>query len=96
MRTKLMYCYLALQLINHWLYSIDIATEQGFRYRELDGKIWVSKNASSCQVFVNQFTCFYWCVRACVCDHFGRSQLDTLYVVLMCAGPNTGLLFSDT
>ena len=35
-------------------YSIGIATEQSFRYIELtDAKIWISKNASLCQVLAN-------------------------------------------
>ena len=45
--TKLMYCFycfLALQLINYLQNSIDIATEQSFRYMELtDAKICISK-----------------------------------------------------
>ena len=43
--------------MNYLLYSIDIATEQGFRYKEpTDEKIWVFKNASLCQVFANKVT----------------------------------------
>ena len=39
--------------MNYLLYSIDIATEQGFRCKEpTDAKIWVSKNA----FFTNQVT----------------------------------------
>ena len=60
MHKKLMYCfscYLS-SLVTHKLlaiqYSIDIATEQSFRYMKLiDAKIWNSKNASLCQIFVN-------------------------------------------
>ena len=60
MRTKLMCCfscYLALSLEKYLQYSIDIATEQSFRYIELtDVKIWISKNAPLCQVLANQVT----------------------------------------
>ena len=38
------YCFLILQLINYLQNSIDIATEQSFRYMELtDAKICISK-----------------------------------------------------
>ena len=38
-------------------HSIDITTEQSFRYMELiDSKIWISKNASLCWVFANRVT----------------------------------------
>ena len=47
--------------MNYLLYSIDIATEQGFMYKEpTDVKIWVSKDASLCQVFANQVTNGQW------------------------------------
>ena len=60
MRTKVMYCfscYLALYLEKYLQYSIDITTEQSFRYMELiDAKIWISKNAPLCRVFANRVT----------------------------------------
>ena len=38
-------------------YSIDITTEQSFRYMEfIDAKIWISKNASLCRVIANLVT----------------------------------------
>ena len=38
-------------------YSIDITTEQSFRFMEfIDAKIWISKNASLCRVFAHQVT----------------------------------------
>ena len=47
MRTKIMYCfpcYLALYLEKYLQYSIDITTEQSFRYMEfINAKIWISK-----------------------------------------------------
>ena len=54
-----MYCFFCYPAFNSnlLLYSIDIATKQGFRYKELDdAKIWVFKNASLCQGFANQVT----------------------------------------
>ena len=60
MCTKVMYCfscYLVLYLEKYLQYSIDITTEQSFRYVELiDAKIWVSKNAPLCRVFANRVT----------------------------------------
>ena len=60
MRTKVMYCfscYLALYLKKYLQYSIDITTEQSFRYMEfIDAKICISKNASLCRVFANRVT----------------------------------------
>ena len=60
MHTKVMYCfscYLALYLEKYLQYSIDITTEQSFRYMEfIDAKIWISKSASLCQVFANWVT----------------------------------------
>ena len=39
------------------IYSIDISAEQSFRFMEfIDAKIWISKNASLCQVFANRVT----------------------------------------
>ena len=62
MRTNLMCCfsfYLALQLKKYLQCSIGIATEQSFRYIELnDAKIWISKNAS-CRVLPNGVTYSY-------------------------------------
>ena len=50
-------CYLALQLEKYLQYSIDITTEQSFRYIELtDAKISISKNASLCRVLANRVT----------------------------------------
>ena len=47
-------CYLALYLEKHLQYSIDIVTEQRFRNIDLtDAKIWISENASLCQVLAN-------------------------------------------
>ena len=41
------FCYLALQLEKYLQYSVDITTEQSFRYMELtDAKILISKNVS--------------------------------------------------
>ena len=42
---------------NYLQYSIDITTEQRFRYIELtDVKIWISKDVSLCHVFSDQVT----------------------------------------
>ena len=50
-------CYLSLYLEKYLQYSIDITTEQSFRYMEfIDAKIWISKNASLCRVFANRVT----------------------------------------
>ena len=50
-------CYLALYLEKYLQYSIDITTEQSFKYIEfVDAKVWISKNASLCQVFANRVT----------------------------------------
>ena len=63
MLAKVMYrfsCYLALYLEKYLQYSIDITTEQSFRYMEfIDAKIWISKNVSLCRVFANQVTFNY-------------------------------------
>ena len=63
MCTKVMYCfscYLALYLEKYLQYSIDITTEQSFRYMEfIDAKIWISKNVSLCWVFANWISYSY-------------------------------------
>ena len=50
-------CYLALYLEKYLQYSIDITTEQSFKYMEfIDAKIWISESASLCRAFANQVT----------------------------------------
>ena len=50
-------CYLAFHLKKYLQYSIDITTEQSFKYMEfIDAKIWIFKNASLCWVFANRVT----------------------------------------
>ena len=60
-------------------YSIDITTEQSFRYIELtDAKIWISKNASLCRVLANRVT---------ISDRNSMyNDLFTCYFVLLSAG----------
>ena len=51
--------YLRIISQNYLQYGIDITTEQRFNMELTDVKIWISKDASLCQVFSDQVTYSY-------------------------------------
>ena len=68
--------------MNYLLYSIDIAVEQGFRYKEpTDGKIWVSANQVTIVVGTGWCVCWWVCMFEFVSVVCVRACKQTIAIV---------------